>query len=48
MPYVQVNNNTKEDVKNVVGYDMKESHIEDRLNDIFFTNNNKAVMSQRL
>ena len=43
MPYVQVINHTKKDVKNVVGYDMKESHIEDRLNDIFFTNNNKAV-----
>ena len=48
LPYVQVIGDTKEDVKNVVGYDMKESHIEDRLNDIFFTNNNKAVVSQRL
>ena len=43
IPYIQTIKDTEEDRKRVVGYDMKETHLPDRFDDIFFSNNKQAV-----
>ena len=41
-PYIQAIQQTGNDIKQVVSYDMKELHRRDRHDDIYFTNNNKS------
>lgn len=41
-PYIQTIQQTDNDTKQVVRYDMKESHRHNRHDDIYFTNNNKS------